>query len=110
MNQEENKLILEELLEQEIALYNFENSMSSIAMRSQRESEEAQKRFEEAQKRFEEAQKRFEEVQITLISIQQSRIWRYTSVYRKLGGKIKTTLKSSAFGKFLLRTLKKVFG
>ena len=103
MNQEENKLILEELLEQEIALYNFENSMSSIAMRSQRESEEAQKRFEEAQKRF-------EEVQITLISIQQSRIWRYTSVYRKLGGKIKTTLKSSAFGKFLLRTLKKVFG
>jgi hypothetical protein len=103
MNLDENHLILDEVLEQEISLYNFENAMSRISM-------EAQKKSEEAQKRFEEAQKRFEEAHSTLISIQESRIWRYTSVYRKLGGKIKIILKSSAIGKFLLRILKKILG
>jgi len=103
MNLDENHLILDEVLEQEISLYNFENAMSRISM-------EAQKKSEEAQKRFEEAQKRFEEAHSNLISIQESRIWRYTSVYRKLGGKIKIILKSSAIGKFLLRILKKILG
>jgi hypothetical protein len=103
MNLDENHLILDEVLEQEISLYNFENAMSRISM-------EAQKKSEEAQKRFEEAQKRFEEAHSNLISIQESRIWRYTSVYRKLGGKIKVILKSSAIGKFLLRILKKILG
>jgi hypothetical protein len=110
MNLDENHLILDEVLEQEISLYNFENAMSRISMEAQKKSEEAQKRFEEAQKRFEEAQKRFEEAHSNLISIQESRIWRYTSVYRKLGGKIKVILKSSAIGKFLLRILKKILG
>jgi DNA repair ATPase RecN len=124
MNLDENHLILDEVLEQEISLYNFENAMSRISMEAQKKSEEAQKRFEEAQKRFEEAQKRFEEAQkrfeeaqkrfeeahSNLISIQESRIWRYTSVYRKLGGKIKVILKSSSIGKFLLRILKKILG
>jgi hypothetical protein len=117
MDQEEKKLILEEVLEQEIALYNFENTMSKIALDSRRESEatqkrfeDAQKRFEDAQKRFEDAQKRFEDAQSALISIQQSRIWRYTSVYRAIGGKTKAALKSSAVGKLSLRILKKVFG
>jgi hypothetical protein len=103
MNLDENHLILDEVLEQEISLYNFENAMSRISM-------EAQKKSEEAQKRFEEAQKRFEEAHSNLISIQESRIWRYTSVYRKLGGKIKVILKSSSIGKFLLRILKKILG
>ena len=103
MKYEKNKLVLDEVIEQEIALYNFENMVSRNAMKFQRESQEAQSKFEEAQRKFEEAQS-------TLISIQDSRIWRYTSTYRKLGGKFKTLLKSSPVGKFVLRVLKKVFG
>ena len=117
MNQDEKHLVLDQVLEREISLYNFENAMSRISMEAQRSTEDAQRRFEDAQRRFEDAQSRFEDAQSRfeesqriLISIQQSRIWRYSSLYRKIGGKIKSLLKSSAFGRLLLKILKRLLG
>ena len=110
MNQDEKHLVLDQVLEREISLYNFENAMSRISMEAQRSTEDAQRRFEDAQRRFEDAQSRFEESQRILISIQQSRIWRYSSLYRKIGGKIKSLLKSSAFGRLLMKILKRLLG
>jgi chromosome segregation ATPase len=108
VKQYENKILLDEVLEREIALYKFENSVSRAAMDAERKHQEAQKRYEEAQKRYEEAQKRYEEVHNILVAIQESRIWRFTSTYRKFGSKVKAVLRSSTPGEYLLRILRKL--
>ena len=101
MKQYENKILLDEVLEREIALYKFENSVSRAAM-------DAERKHQEAQKRYEEAQKRYEEVHNILVAIQESRIWRFTSTYRKFGSKVKAVLRSSTPGEYLLRILRKL--
>jgi len=101
VKQYENKILLDEVLEREIALYKFENSVSRAAM-------DAERKHQEAQKRYEEAQKRYEEVHNILVAIQESRIWRFTSTYRKFGSKVKAVLRSSTPGEYLLRILRKL--
>jgi len=90
----ENKIILSESLEREIELYAFENTMVSARIT-------AEKKYEEAH---------FERVQAMYEDILQSRTWRFSAPLRKISHHVKSWFRNSAFGRFTLRVLKKIFG
>jgi hypothetical protein len=92
----ENKIVLGESLEREIELYAFENTMVSARI--------------SAEKKHEEAQKNYERVQAMYNDILQSRTWRFSTPLRRISHFIKSWFRSSAFGRFTLRVLKKIFG
>ncbi len=92
----ERKIALSESLEREIALYAFENSMVSAKI--------------SAEKKHEEAQRNYEEVQAKYDDILQSRTWRFSAPLRKVSHWVKSRFRNSAFGRFTLRVLKKIFG
>jgi hypothetical protein len=92
----ENKNVLSDSLEREIELYAFENSMVSARI--------------SAEKKYEEAQKNYERVQAMYEDILQSRTWRFSSPLRKISHHVKSWFRNSAFGRFALRVLKKIFG
>ena len=92
----ENKILLSESLEREIELYAFENTMVSARIT--------------AEKKYEEAQKNFERVQAMYEDILQSRTWRFSAPLRKISHHVKSWFRNSAFGRFTLRVLKKIFG
>jgi hypothetical protein len=92
----ENKVVLSESLEREIELYAFENSMVSARIA--------------AEKGYIEAQRNYERVQVLYDEILQSRTWRYSALLRKISHWVKSRFRNSAFGRFTLRVLKKIFG
>jgi hypothetical protein len=92
----ENKIVLSESLEREIELYAFENTMVSARI--------------SAEKKYEEAQRHYEEIQAKYQDILQSRTWRFSAPLRKISHYVKSWFRSSAFGRFTLRVLKKIFG
>jgi hypothetical protein len=92
----ENKIVLSESLEREIELYAFENSMVSARI--------------SAEKKHEEAQSNYEEVQAKYDDILQSRTWRFSYPLRIISHHVKSWFRNSAFGRFTLRVLKKIFG
>ena len=92
----ENKIVLSESLEREIELYAFENTMVSARI--------------SAEKKHEEAQKNYERVQAMYDDILQSRTWRFSAPLRKISHHVKSWFRNSAFGRFTLRVLKKIFG
>ena len=92
----ESRIILSESLEREIELYTFENSMVSAKI--------------SAEKKLEEAQRKYEEVQAKYDDILQSRTWRYSYPLRRISHWVKSQFRGSAFGRFTLRTFKKIFG
>ncbi len=92
----ENKIILSEFLEREIELYAFENSMVSAKI--------------SAEKNLEESIVKYEEVQAKYNDILQSRTWRYSSPLRKISHWVKSRFRGSGFGRFTLKTLKRIFG
>jgi hypothetical protein len=92
----ENKNVLSESLEREIELYSFENSMVSARI--------------SAEKKHEEARRNYEEVQAMYDDILQSRTWRFSAPLRKISHHVKSWFRNSAFGRFTLRVLKKIFG
>jgi hypothetical protein len=92
----ENKIVLSESLEREIELYAFENTMVSARIT--------------AEKKYEEAQKKYEAVEAQYDDILQSRTWRFSAPLRKISHHVKSWFRSSAFGRFTLRVLKKIFG
>jgi hypothetical protein len=92
----ENKIVLSESLEREIESYAFENSMVSARI--------------SAEKKYEEAQKKYEEVQAQYDDILQSRTWRFSAPLRRISHYVKSRFRSSAFGRYSLRMLKKIFG
>jgi hypothetical protein len=92
----ENKIALGESLEREIESYAFENTMVSARI--------------SAEKKHEEAQKNYERVQAMYDDILQSRTWRFSAPLRKISHYVKSWFRSSAFGRFTLRVLKKIFG
>jgi hypothetical protein len=63
-----------------------------------------------AEKKFEEAQKKYEKVQAQYDDILQSRTWRFSAPLRKISHHVKYWFRNSAFGRFTLRVLKKIFG
>ena len=93
---EKKKLVLGEVVEREIELYAFENSMIASLNSSNRQLEEAQRNYEEAQRNYE--------------AILMSRIWRSTRWYRQTSSRIKSHLKSSVLGTALLRGLRALVG
>ena len=92
----ESKIVLSESLEREIELYAFENTMVSARI--------------SAEKKHEEAQKNYEELQAKYHDILQSRTWRFSAPLRKISHHVKSWFRNSAFGRFTLRVLKKIFG
>ena len=92
----ENKIVLSESLEREIASYAFENSMASARI--------------SAEKKYEEAQKKYEEVQAQYDDILQSRTWRYSYPLRKISHWVKSRFRGSSLGRLALRLFKKIFG
>ena len=92
----ENNIVLSESLEREIELYAFENLMVSAKI--------------SAEKKHEEAQRKYEEVQAKYDDIRQSRTWRFSAPLRKISHHVKSWFRNSAFGRFILRVLKKIFG
>jgi hypothetical protein len=92
----ENKIVLSESLEREIELYAFENSMVSAKIA--------------AEKNLEEAKLKYEEVRAKYDDILQSRTWRYSYPLRRISHWVKSQFRSSAFGRFTLKTFKKIFG
>jgi hypothetical protein len=92
----ENKIVLSESLEREIELYAFENTMVSARI--------------SAEKKHEEAQRNYEELQAKYNDILQSRTWRFSAPLRKISHHVKSWFRNSAFGRFTLRVLKKIFG
>ena len=92
----ENRIVLSESLEQEIELYSFENSMVSAKL--------------DAEKKLEEALLKYEEVQAKYDDILQSRTWRYSYPLRRISHWVKSQFRGSAFGRFTLEILKKIFG
>jgi hypothetical protein len=92
----EIKIVLSESLEREIELYAFENSMISAKI--------------SAEKKLEEVQKKYEEVQAKYDDILQSRTWRYSYPLRRISHWVKSQFRGSAFGRFTLKTFKKIFG
>jgi exonuclease VII small subunit len=107
---EKKKLVLGEVVEREIELYAFENSMIASLNSSNRQLEEAQRNYEEAQRNYEEAQRNYEEAQRNYEAILMSRIWRSTRWYRQTSSRIKSHLKSSVLGTALLRGLRALVG
>jgi hypothetical protein len=92
----ENKIVLSESLEREIELYAFENTMVLARI--------------SAQKKHEEAQKNYERVQAMYDDVIQSRTWRFSAPLRKISHYVKSRFRGSAFGRFTLKVLKKIFG
>jgi hypothetical protein len=92
----ENKIVLSESLEREIELYAFENTMVSARISAEKELEEAQSNYEEVQAKYHD--------------ILQSRTWRFSAPLRKISHHVKSWFRNSAFGRFTLRVLKKIFG
>ena len=92
----ENRIVLSETLEREIELYTFENSLVSAKI--------------SAEKKLEEAILKYEEVQAKYDDILQSRTWRYSYPLRKISHWVKSQFRGSAFGRFTLKSLKKIFG
>ena len=92
----ENKIVLSESLEREIELYAFENSMVSAKISAEKNLEEAILKYEEVQAKYED--------------ILQSRTWRYSYPVRKISHWVKSLFRGSAFGRFTLKTFKKIFG
>ena len=92
----ENKIVLSESLEREIQSYAFENSMVMAKI--------------SAEKNLEEAILKYEEVQAKYHDILQSRTWRFSAPLRKISHHGKSWFRNSAFGRFTLRVLKKIFG
>jgi hypothetical protein len=95
-NSLENIIIQSEPLEREIELYAFENTMVSARI--------------SAEMKHEEAQKNYERVQAMYDDILQSRTWRFSAPLRKISHYVKSWFRNSAFGRFTLRVLKKIFG
>jgi hypothetical protein len=87
VNTGEKRIILSDVLEQEIRLYAFENAMVSELISSERKYQEAQRRYEE---------------------ILASRTWRYSAKFRKLGTGMKLLMRRSALGRAGIRVLKLV--
>ena len=92
----ENRIILSESLEREIELYAFENTMVSAKIFAEKKHEEAQRNYERVQAMYED--------------ILQSRTWRFSAPLRKISHYVKSWFRNSAFGRFTLRVLKKIFG
>jgi hypothetical protein len=92
----ENKIVLSESLEREIELYAFENTMVLARI--------------SAEKKHEEAQKNYERVQAMYDDVIQSRTWRFSAPLRKISHYVKSRFRGSAFGRFTLKVLKKIFG
>ena len=92
----EYKIVLSASLKREIELYAFENSMVSAKI--------------SAEKRLKEALLKHEEVQAKYHDILQSRTWRLSAPLRKISHHGKSLFRNSAFGRFTLRVLKKIFG
>jgi len=92
----ENQIVLSEALEREIELYAFENSMVSARL-------SAEKKLEEAQRNYERAQAMYDEILL-------SRTWRFSAPLRKISHHVKSWFRNSAFGRYTLRVLKKIFG
>ena len=92
----ENKILLSESLGREIELYAFENSMVSAKISAEKKHEEAQRNYEELQAKYQD--------------ILQSRTWRFSAPLRKISHHVKSWFRNSAFGRFTLRVLKKIFG
>ena len=92
----ENKIVLSESLKREIELYAFENAMVSARI--------------SAEKKHEEVQRNYEELQAKYHDILQSRTWRFSAPLRKISHHVKSWFRNSAFGRFTLRVLKKIFG
>jgi hypothetical protein len=80
-----NKITLSEVLEQEIELYSFENSVISALISAERKYEEAQGRYE---------------------AILSSRTWRYTEKFRKIGSRVKSLMRKTTYGRAVIRILK----
>ena len=95
-NQLENKIVLSESLEREVELYAFENSMVSAKI--------------SAEKNLEEAILKYEEVQAKYDDVLQSRTWRYSYPLRRISHWVKSQFRGSAFGRFMLKVFKKIFG
>lgn len=95
-NSLENKIVLSESLEREIASYAFENSMVLARIAAEKKHEEAQRRYEDVQAKFDD--------------ILQSRTWRFSYPLRKVSHWLKTQFRGSAFGRFTLKISKKIFG
>ncbi len=92
----ENKIVLSESLEREIELYAFENTMVSARISAEKKHEEVQRNYEELQAKYQD--------------ILQSRTWRFSAPLRKISHHVKSWFRNSAFGRFTLRVLKKIFG
>jgi hypothetical protein len=92
----ENKIVLSESLEREIELYAFENTIVSARISAEKKHEEAQRNYDEVQAKYDE--------------ILQSRTWRFSAPLRKVSHHVKSWFRNSAFGRFALRVLKKIFG
>jgi hypothetical protein len=92
----ENKIVLSESIEREIESYAFENTMVSARI--------------SAEKKYQEAQKNYERVQALYDDVLQSRTWRFSAPLRKISHHVKSWFRNSAFGRFTLRVLKKIFG
>jgi hypothetical protein len=92
----DNEIVLSKTLEREIELYAFENYMVSARL--------------SAEKKYEEAQKNYEQVQAKYDDILRSRTWRFSAPLRKISHWVKCRFRNSGFGRFILRTLKKIFG
>ena len=92
----EYKIVLSASLKREIELYAFENTMVSARI--------------SAEKKHEEVQRNYEELQAKYHDILQSRTWRLSAPLRKISHHGKSLFRNSAFGRFTLRVLKKIFG
>ena len=92
----ENEIVLNQSLEREIELYAFENSMVSARV--------------SAERKYEEAERSYQRVQAMYDDILKSRTWRFSAPLRKISHRVKSWFRSSAFGRFTLRVLKKIFG
>jgi hypothetical protein len=92
----ENKIVLSEALKREIELYAFENTMVSARISAEKKHEEVQRNYEELQAKYQD--------------ILQSRTWRFSAPLRKISHHVKSWFRNSAFGRFTLRVLKKIFG
>ena len=95
-NNVENEIVLTEGLKREIELYEFENAMVSARL--------------SAEKKYQDAQKNYEQVQAMYEDILRSRTWRFSAPLRRISHYIKSLFRNSAFGRFTLRVLKKIFG
>lgn len=102
MDNSSGKLILDEIIEQEIELYSWENSIVFELISVKKALRESERKFTDVTSALRESERKITE-------ISNSRSWRYTSWVRCFSREARAVLRKTRVGQFTLRATRRLF-